>query len=102
MDNLQQALNTINFDENGRVGGEYGQHDGFFNALVIIDGVDYHVQGCAENDSFDAFDCGHDDGSCGDANERLALKLAGVGDDICYGYVGVKTVLIVAYNEWSK
>jgi len=99
MTNLQQALNTINFDETNKVGGEYGLHDGFFNLLVAIDDVDYYVQGCADNDTFDANDCGHDDGICGDVNEVLALKLAeNHNGDISLGYKEVQEILEKAYE----
>jgi len=36
---LQQAIASINFDEDNKFGGEYGLHDGFFNARVTVDGV---------------------------------------------------------------
>lgn len=99
MTNLQQAINSINFDDDGTVGGEYGLHNGFFNALVNIEGVSYYVQGCADNDSFDVSDCGHDDGICGDVNEPLAFKLA---DDLSIGYECVQEILAVAYINFTK
>jgi len=100
MNKLKQALSSINFDETGKVGGEYGLHDGFFNAIVVADGADYYVQGCAEGDVFNAWDCGHNDGMCGDVNEPLARKLAEDFDgDIGEGYSAVQTVLITAYEQ---
>lgn len=101
MTKLQQALNSINFDENNKVGGEYGLHDGFFNLLVVIDDVDYYVQGCADNDLFDVDDCGHNDGVCGDVNEALAIKLSEDRDnDLSEGYELVRFVLETAYDNY--
>jgi len=95
---LQQAIRSINFDEDNKVGGEYGLHDGFFNILVMVDGARYYVQGCADNDVFNATDCGHDDGICGDVNESIASKLAeDHDDDISNGYEDVKKILAEAY-----
>jgi len=99
MNLLQKAIESINFDENNLVGGEFGLHDGFFNALVTVDSVSYYFQGCADNDIFDATDCGHDDGVCGDVNEPLAAKLAEDHDgDICEGYADVERILVEAYK----
>jgi len=95
---LQQAIASINFDEDNKFGGEYGLHDGFFNALVTVDGVSYYFQGCADNDIFDATDCGHDSGICGDVNEPLAAKLAEYYEnDISIGYECVQKILTEAY-----
>lgn len=97
---LQQAITSINFDEDNKIGGEYGLHDGFFNTLVKVDGVSYFVQGCADNEQFDACDCGHNEGVCGDINEHLANKLSEdhQGDVSC-GYEDVQKILIEAYNS---
>lgn len=95
---LQQAINSINFDEDNNVGGEFGLHDGFFNILVMVDGISYYAQGCADNDFFDVTNCGHDDGICGDVNESLAAKLSEDHDaDIRYGYDDVQKILEAAY-----
>ena len=103
MTKLQQALKNINFDESNKIGGEYGLHGGFFNAITNIDGVDYHFQGCADNDEFDANDCGHDDGICGDVNEDLAVKLAEDFDgDISKGFDDVRELLDEAFRQWTN
>jgi hypothetical protein len=99
MSAITQAMRTINFDEENKVGGEYGLHDGFFNALVFIDGDHYHVQGCADNNIFKPEDCGHDDGICGEVNERLASKIAQEFDgDIVNGFSGVQDILREAFR----
>jgi len=102
MNKLQQALNTINFDESNKLGGEYGLHDGFFNAVAVIDGVDYYFQGCADDNDFDANDCGHDDGMCGDVNDPLATKLAeDFEGDISEGFDAVRVLLIEAFKQYE-
>ena len=100
MSKLQQAIDTINFDEKNEVGGEYGLHDGFFNALVKIDGIVYHFQGCASDDLFNSSDCGHDDGICGDVNEKLAKKLA-EDNELYEGYKHIQLLLEKAYELWK-
>lgn len=83
---------NINFDGDGF--GEYGVHDGFFNAVVTIDGTDYDFQCCTdENDSINWDDCGYNDGICGDVNEKLADLV---------GWDGVLAILIKAYEEYTK
>ena len=99
MNLLQKAIKSINFDEDCKVGGEYGLHDNFFNVLVSIDDVDYYVQGCADNNVFDANNCGHNDGICGDINELLAIKLGrDHSEDISAGYEDVQEILSVAFD----
>ena len=91
-DLLKSSLYKINFDGDGF--GEYGVHDGFFNAVVRIDGIDYDFQCCTdEHDGINWNDCGYDDGLCGDANQRLADKI---------GWDEVLDVLKVAYKQWLK
>lgn len=102
MTKLQQAIENINLDEECRVGGEYGVHDGFFNALTVIDGVDYYFQGCVNDSGFDANDCGHDWGICEEVNEPLARKLAEDCDnDISQGFDAVKTILSEAFERFE-
>jgi len=60
----------ISFDDG--LQSEFGIHDGFFNALVIIDKKDYYFQCCTTNDKVDFNDCGHTEGLCMDQNEELA------------------------------
>lgn len=74
--------------------GDYGVHDGFFNAIAVIEGVEYDFQCCAESEGgIDFSDCGYDDGLCGDANK----KLAGV-----IGWENVLELLKEAYREYDK
>ena len=101
LNKLEQALSTIYFDANSKIGGEYGLHDGFFNALVTIDEVVYNVQGCTDTNSFDASDCGHDDGICGDCNELLATALSNDNDSTA-GYDSVQNVLSKAYEIYTQ
>ena len=72
--------------------GDYGHHDGFFNAVVVIDNNPLHFQCCAVNEQtgIDFSDCGYDDGICGDCNQDLA--------DIV-GWPGVMSLLKRASKE---
>ena len=81
----------ISFDENDGY-GEYGVHDGFFNAIVTIDNVEYDFQCCVdENDKINWSDCGYNDGICGDCNKKLADKI---------GWDNVLNALKQAYSEY--
>jgi hypothetical protein len=52
--------------------GEYGIREGFFNFIVEIDGIEYDVQCCANNDdTIDFNDCGYDWGLCADINVEI-------------------------------
>lgn len=58
-------------DENG---GQYGVHDGFFNAIVSIDDKKMHIQCCCENDKKPAWDkdnAGITWGISGDVNKEI-------------------------------
>ncbi|MCP3922518.1 MAG: hypothetical protein GY714_08035 [Desulfobacterales bacterium] len=58
--------------ENGNC-EEFGFHDNFFNALVIIEDKKYYFQCCANDaEDFDPYNCGYNDGICGDVNKELA------------------------------
>lgn len=94
IDTLTKAIDNISFDGPG----EYGLHDNFFNAVTEIDGVEYDFQGCADDNNFDPDDCGHDDGICGDANDRLAKKLMTGDDDLHDGYCKVQILLKKAWE----
>ena len=73
--------------------GEYGVHDGFFNAIVTIDGIEYDFQCCVdENDNIDWNDCGYDVGLCGNANQKLADKI---------GWKNVLNALKQAHSEYD-
>ncbi len=85
---INDYLNKIEIKFNGL--GEYGIHDGFFNAIAVIDGIDYDFQCCADDD-INFNDCGFDDGLCRDANEQLAEKI---------GWESVLELLERAYNEY--
>lgn len=72
--------------------GEYGVHDGFFNAIVIIDNTEYDFQCCVDdNDEINWNDCGYNDGICGDCNHKLADKI---------GWDGVLKALKQAYSDY--
>jgi hypothetical protein len=72
--------------------GEYGVHDGFFNAIAVIDGVEYDFQCCAEQDgTVDLNDCGYDWGICADANEKIAEKI---------GWENLLDLIERAYSEY--
>lgn len=75
--------------------GEYGSHDGFFNAVVEIGvGHPYHFQCCTDDDgNVDLNDCGYMTGQCGDCNEKLA--------DIV-GWDGVLYILERAYAQYEE
>lgn len=72
--------------------GEYGLHDGFFNAIAIIDGKEYDFQCCAESDPIDFNDCGFDWGLSRDANNDIAKKV---------GWDNVLVLLEKAYSQYS-
>lgn len=81
--------NIISFGGKGDL-GEYGIHDGFFNAIATIDGVKYNFQCCVNNDgSINFSDCGYNDGVCGDVNEKLSVLV---------GWDGVLAILKKAYG----
>ena len=82
---------TIKFTDDGI--GEYGVHDGFFNAIAIIDGKEYNFQCCTENDGTipNFADSGYNDGICGDVNEKLAEVVS---------WDGVLELLQIAHKEW--
>ena len=80
---------TFNYDS-----GLYGSHDGFFNAVVLIDGKAYHFQCCTdETGKVDFDDCGYTDGQCGDCNGELAEVV---------GWGGVHSLLERAYSEYNN
>lgn len=81
----------IKFEDGGI--GEYGIHDGFFNALAVVDGKKYNFQCCAENGTINFSDCGYNDGICGDVNEKLAESV---------GWEGVLELLQIAYKQYKK
>ncbi|NLP01041.1 MAG: hypothetical protein GX089_00960 [Fibrobacter sp.] len=82
----------IKFTDDGI--GEYGLHDGFFNAIAIVEGKEYNFQCCCtENDTINFSDCGYNDGICGDVNESLADLV---------GWDGVLAILKKAYEEYTK
>ena len=103
MDNFKQAIESINFDFAGKLAGQYGLHNGFFNFTVTIDGDLYNCQGCQTYGGFFAADCGHDEGICGDVNWPLAVKLGEHDGDKEGGYKLVRQLLDVAwlvYNDF--
>ncbi|MDI4654575.1 MULTISPECIES: hypothetical protein [Pseudoalteromonas] len=79
---------TFNYDY-----GDYGSHDGFFNAVVLMGDEAYHFQCCTdENGEVDFDDCGYMEGLCGDCNDKLAAVV---------GWDGVFSLLKRAYEEYK-
>lgn len=73
--------------------GLYGIHDGFFNAVVILDNRPYYFQCCTdENGRVDIDNCGHDEGQCADTNQELAYII---------GWNGVLHILSKAYKQYE-
>ncbi len=74
--------------------GEYGIHDGFFNAIVKIRNEEYAIQCCTEDDgSINWNDKGFDWGISGDTNDELAQIV---------GWDGVDTLLKRAYEIYNE
>lgn len=73
--------------------GEYGIHNGFFNVIVVVDGKEYDIQCCADNDVIDFDDCGFDWGISRDVNYELAEVI---------GWDNVLRLLKKAYNEYGE
>ncbi|MEA3454150.1 MAG: YopX family protein [Candidatus Caldatribacteriota bacterium] len=55
--------------------GEYGIHDGFFNAIVNINGEKFELQCCTDGDTIDSDDCGYDWGMSECVNDALFEKI---------------------------
>ena len=74
--------------------GDYGFHDGFFNAIAVIDGNEFDFQCCSNNnETVDDFnDCGYNEGICGDVNETIASVV---------GWDGVLHLLETAVKEYE-
>ena len=84
-------IDKIELTFNGQ--GDYGVHDGFFNAIATINNLEYPVQCCTTaDDTIDFDDCGYNWGMCADTNEALA-KI--IGDD------NILPLLIRAYKEYE-
>lgn len=91
MNKINLNLNDIEIKFDGM--GDYGIHDGFFNAIAVIDGEEYDFQCCSDGDeSVDFNDCGHDWGLSGEANEKIAKKI---------GEENVLYLLKKAYEEYT-
>lgn len=74
--------------------GEYGIHDGFFNAIAVINGKEYDFQCCAdENQTVDFDDCGYDWGLCEEANSQIAEVI---------GWPELLELLKRAYKEYNE
>jgi hypothetical protein len=74
--------------------GEYGIHDGFFNAIAVIDGEEYDFQCCAnEEETVDFNNCGYDWGLCEESNEKLANKI---------GWENMLPLIERAYSEYNE
>lgn len=71
--------------------GEYGLHDGFFNAVILINNKPYFFQCCTETDDFN--DCGYDLGLCEKANQPLADLI---------GWHGVLAVIERDFKEFNQ
>jgi len=84
-------MKNIEISFNGN--GEYGIHDGFFNAVAIIDDQEFDFQCCANDGEINFEDCGYDWGLCGDLNAALA--------DVV-GYDVVLELLKKAYKEYKQ
>jgi len=96
---LAEAIKNISFDG----WGEYGVHDGFFNAKTSIDGIVYYFQCCCGDEEAPDFDdCGHNWGICGDLNKALASALIEDDDDLSGGYNSVLVILEEAYKAYNK
>ena len=55
--------------------GNYGIHNGFFNAIAVIDNEEYDLQCCTEKDgTIDFNDCGFNEGMSEMANEKAIEK----------------------------
>ena len=86
---------NIKFEDPEDRCAEFGLHDGFFNALVLIDSKKYYLQCCAEDleDLDDLAASGYDDGICGDVNSELAELI---------GWSGVLCCLEQAIAQFAK
>lgn len=98
MNRYEQAIANITFSP---AFGEFGLHDGFFNAATSIDGEVFYFQCCAEG-ALDARDCGHDWGISGDCNEPLARALAHEDGDLSDGYEAVRQLLVKAWELFNS
>ena len=88
---LDDELAEITFDYDN---GDYGIHDGFFNAVILIDENHYYFQCCVDDEGeVDLDDCGYNWGICEEVNSPLANIL---------GWPGVLALLERALKEYRS
>lgn len=74
--------------------GDYGLSNDFFTFRVVIDGVEYECQCCADGvGGIDFSDCGHDGGMSSDVNDNLAQLV---------GWDGVLVLIEYAHAQWEN
>jgi len=95
-DGNAQAYSVVSLDIQfpSSAEGDYGLNNDFFNFRVVIDGVEYECQCCADGvGGIDFRDCGHDHAMSSDVNDDLAQLV---------GWDGVLELIEYAHAWWGE